>query len=63
MTAPPLSDLDVLDIKPLYARVDMVRGRKSLLLMELEILEPYLFPADGPQIGPMLGAALARRLG
>lgn len=55
--------LDVLDIKPLYARVDMVRDSEALLLMELEVLEPYLFPADGPQIGPMLGAALARRLG
>lgn len=55
--------LDVLDIKPLYARVDMVRGRKDLLLlMELEVLEPYLFPQDGPQIGAMLGRALARRL-
>ncbi len=55
---------DVLDIKPLYARVDMVRGLEgNLLLMELEVLEPYLFPGDGPQIGPMFGAALARKLG
>lgn len=55
--------LDVLDIKPLYARVDMVRGAGgNLLLMELEVLEPYLFAADGPQIGLMLGKALARRL-
>ena len=55
--------LDVLDTPPLYARVDMVRGTEGdLLLMELEVLEPYLFPADGPQIGAMLGAALARWL-
>ena len=55
--------LDVLDIKPLYARVDMVRGADDrLLLMELEVLEPYLFPEDGPQIGELLGRALARRL-
>ena len=56
--------LDVLDAPPLYARVDMVRGEDGkLLLMELEVLEPYLFPEDGPQIGAMLGAALKRRLG
>jgi glutathione synthase/RimK-type ligase-like ATP-grasp enzyme len=56
--------LDVLDSPPLYARVDMVRGADGgLLLMELEVLEPYLFPEDGPQIGAMLGAALKRRLG
>lgn len=55
--------LDVLDAPPLYARVDMVRGTAGhLLLMELEVLEPYLFPKDGPQIGAMLGAALKRRL-
>lgn len=55
--------LDVLEAPPLYARVDMVRGQAGdLLLMELEVLEPYLFPKDGPQIGPMLGRALARRL-
>ena len=56
--------LDVLDVTPLYARVDMVRGEQgNLLLMELEVLEPFLFPEEGPQIGAMLGAALARKLG
>lgn len=56
--------LDVLADKPLYARVDMVRGEDGgLMLMELEVLEPYLYPKDGPQIGAMLGKALARRLG
>lgn len=55
--------LDVLETMPLYARVDMVRGADGgLMLMELEVLEPYLFPEDGPQIGAMLGNALARRL-
>ena len=55
--------LDVLDFKTLYARVDIVRGADDrLLLMELEVLEPYLFPEDGPQIGELLGRALARRL-
>jgi glutathione synthase/RimK-type ligase-like ATP-grasp enzyme len=58
------SVLTAVDAPPLYARVDMVRGASGeLLLMELEVLEPYLYPKDGPQIGAMLGAALARRLG
>ena len=48
---------------PLYARVDMVRGPGGeLLLMELEVIEPFLFPKDGPHIGQMLGAALRNRL-
>jgi len=56
--------MDVLDTPPLYARVDMVRGEDGgLMLMELEVLEPYLYPKDGPQIGAMLGKALRRRLG
>lgn len=56
--------LEAIDETPLYARVDMVRGADgTLLLMELEVIEPYLFAKDGPQIGPMLGKALARRLG
>ncbi len=56
--------MDVLADMPLYARVDMVRGEDGgLMLMELEVLEPYLYPKDGPQIGAMLGKALARRLG
>ncbi len=55
--------LDVLATTPLYARVDMVRGDDGgLMLMELEVLEPYLYPKDGPKIGAMLGKALARRL-
>ena len=56
--------LEALDAPPLYARVDMVRGHEGgLLLMELEALEPYLFPIEGPSIGAMLAAALNRRLG
>jgi len=55
--------LAVLEAPPLYARVDMVRGQAGeLLLMELEVLEPYLYPASGPGIGSMLGDALAKRL-
>jgi glutathione synthase/RimK-type ligase-like ATP-grasp enzyme len=56
--------LEALDDPQLYARVDMVRGADGhLLLMELEVIEPYLFPVDGPGIGAMLGKALRRRLG
>jgi len=55
--------LTVLATPPLYARVDMVRGQAGeLLLMELEVIEPFLFPKDGPHIGEMLGAALRKRL-
>jgi glutathione synthase/RimK-type ligase-like ATP-grasp enzyme len=55
--------LAALATPPLYARVDMVRGQAGeLLLMELEVIEPFLFPKDGPHIGQMLGAALKKRL-
>ena len=55
--------LAALATPPLYARVDMVRGQAGeLLLMELEVIEPFLFPKDGPHIGEMLGAALKKRL-
>lgn len=49
---------------PLYARVDMVRDRDgALALMELEVIEPYLYPVQGPRLGEMLHAALRRRCG
>lgn len=55
--------LAALDAPPLYARIDMVRGSDGgLLLMELEALEPYLFPVEGPGIAAMLATALKRRL-
>ena len=48
----------------LYARVDMVRGLGGELeLMELELVEPYLYPEQGPQLGPAYARALASRLG
>jgi glutathione synthase/RimK-type ligase-like ATP-grasp enzyme len=56
--------LEALDEPQLYARVDMVRGADSrLLLMELEVIEPYLYPVEGPRVGAMIGKALKRRLG
>lgn len=68
---PPAEDLSaaeaiisVLDEPPLYGRVDMVRGEDGkLLLMELELIEPYLYPVEGPQLGERIAAAVARKLG
>lgn len=47
----------------LYARIDMVRlpdGR--LAVMEAELIEPYLYPQQGLELGKRLAAAIARRL-
>lgn len=52
------------DQPPLYARIDMVRledGR--LAVIEAELIEPYLYPEQGPNLGPLLAAGMARRLG
>lgn len=49
---------------PLYARIDMVRlddGR--LAVIEAELIEPYLYPEQGPNLGAMLADGMARRLG
>src|SRR5262249_28001201 len=55
--------LEALDAPPLYARVDLVRGEDGrLLVMELAVIEPSLFTAEGPQMGAMLARALKRRL-
>ncbi|MBU0670393.1 MAG: hypothetical protein KKG32_10115 [Alphaproteobacteria bacterium] len=48
----------------LYARIDMVRlpdGR--LAVMEAELIEPYLYPEQGPELGERLATAITRRLG
>jgi len=56
--------LNTLDEMPLYARVDMLRDADGrLLLMELELIEPYLYPVEGPNLGPMMANALAEKLG
>jgi hypothetical protein len=53
----------MLDDAPLYGRVDMLRGPDGrLLLMELELIEPYLYPLEGPELGTMMACAVARRL-
>lgn len=55
--------LTTLDNIPLYARVDMLRGEDArLLLMELELIEPYLYPPEGPNLGAMMADAVSRRL-
>jgi glutathione synthase/RimK-type ligase-like ATP-grasp enzyme len=48
---------------PLYARIDMLRSDTGrLLLMEAEMIEPYLYPEQGPQLGENLARAIARRV-
>lgn len=61
--------LDALDFTPLYARVDLLRGRDGQLkLIELEMLEPYLYMGHaqgegGDNLGAQkLAAALVKRL-
>ena len=56
--------IETLDAPPLDARVDMLRAETGeLLLMELELIEPYLYPQQGPDLGPLIAKALTRRLG
>jgi len=64
------SVLDVLDFTPLYARVDFLRGDDDrLLLIELEMIEPYLYLpfADGEGAenkgAQKLAKVLAKKLG
>ncbi|MBO6763393.1 RimK family alpha-L-glutamate ligase [Maricaulis sp.] len=57
------SVLDCIDGEPLYARVDMLRGLDGqLALIEIELIEPYLYPEQGPQMGETLARALGRML-
>ena len=57
------SVLAALDDTPLYARVDMVRGDDGgLMLMELELIEPFLYPMQADDFGERVYDALARRL-
>jgi hypothetical protein len=46
---------------PLYARVDMLRAEDGgLMLMELELIEPFLYPLQGPDLGTRIYEALRR---
>lgn len=56
----------VLDALPftdlLYARIDMVRGQDGVLrLMEAELIEPYLYPHQGRDLGARLAKAIQKR--
>lgn len=55
--------IESLEETPLYARVDMLRDDSGeLYLMELELIEPYLYPIEGPDLGRLMAEALVRRL-
>jgi hypothetical protein len=55
--------LDLLPVRPLYARVDLLRdGHGDLLLGELELIEPVLYLRHGPQAIDRLVAAIRRHI-
>ncbi|MGP1354575.1 MAG: ATP-grasp domain-containing protein [Parasphingopyxis sp.] len=57
------SILETLAETPLYARIDMVRGTDGdMLLMELELVEPFLYPLQADGLGERIYDAAARRL-
>ncbi|MEX0300057.1 MAG: RimK family alpha-L-glutamate ligase [Kordiimonas sp.] len=58
------SVLEMIDFDmPLYARVDMVRGSDGgLCVMELEMVEPFLYPVQGPELGTKIYQAIEKRL-
>ncbi|QYJ08474.1 hypothetical protein KUV82_03045 [Qipengyuania flava] len=48
---------------PLYARIDMARlPSGELAVMEAEMIEPYLYPQQGPELGDRLAAGIRRKL-
>ena len=56
--------LDCVEGDLLYARVDMLRGLDGkLALIELELIEPYLYPEQGPEMGKAFAAALKSMIG
>jgi glutathione synthase/RimK-type ligase-like ATP-grasp enzyme len=47
----------------LYARIDMARGLDGkLAVMELELIEPYFYPEQGPNMGQVFVEALKKKL-
>lgn len=47
----------------LYARIDMARGLNGkLAVMELELIEPYFYPEQGPDMGAVFVEALKTKL-
>lgn len=67
---PPASDIEAaqntlsqFETPPLYARVDMLRGEDdTLFLMELELIEPYLYPEQCPELGCKIVGAIRKML-
>lgn len=49
--------VDALPVPALAARVDLVPHKGALLLMELEVIEPHLFPLFGADLGERVAAA------
>lgn len=48
---------------PLYARIDMLRAEDgALMVMEAEVIEPFLYPVQGPELGERMADAIAARL-
>jgi hypothetical protein len=48
---------------PLYARIDMLRGdNDTLMVMEAEMIEPYLYPEQGPEFGERMANAITKRV-
>ncbi|MDE2410976.1 MAG: hypothetical protein KGM18_04275 [Sphingomonadales bacterium] len=48
---------------PLYARIDTVRlDSGELAVIEAELIEPYLYPEQGPRFGAMLAEAMLGRI-
>lgn len=48
---------------PLYCRIDMCRlPGGELAVMEAEMIEPYYYPEQGPRVGELMAAAVAKRL-
>ncbi len=48
---------------PLYARIDMVRlDSGGLAVIEAELIEPYLYPLQGPRFSAMLAEAVLARV-
>ncbi len=52
--------LDAVKWDLLYARVDLMRHEGRLCLMELEVIEPYLYALQGPGMGGRFFDALER---
>ncbi len=56
--------LDLLPTSPLYARVDLIHDEAGTLrLMELELVEPFLWLAHAPHAVQLFADALARKVG